>query len=305
MARAHYIVRIGNVGLAPTVTPRSPNHWHYLSPQHLWGLPRDMTHVKVRASFFADIANPHVDAYVWFLCNSYGGPGHFVQVGIGMEQHAGQQGPAANAALRIPQDMMAHLRQGFDHWFEWRPISPDPAFQDEVRRLQVPYPPFIPTLRRVTAEHSSFGDFEALVDRAEEQAAAGAAAIFPPPAMPVVPVPAPPLPIEADLENLRREQINPHSQGHVYLIHMEGTTFHKIGMSLDPQIRLRTLQTGNPHPLRILGTKSVQDMRSAEMGLHRMFEARRVPNVNVREWFDFGDGVAEVESALSSLEEQK
>ena len=291
MARAHYIVRVGNAGIATTVSSRAPNHWHYLSPQHLWGFPRGMTHVNVRAEFEADIENPRITTYIWFLCNSHGGPGRFVQVGIG-RRYLGQ-GPVGNGNPPIPADMMARLLQGFDHWFGWRPVTLNAAFQDQLHQLPIPQPTFIPTLRRVTAEHPSFQLFQALIDGEEHQAAAITTAL--PAAAPT------PLAIEFDLENLRREQTEPNSQGYVYLIHMEGTMFYKIGMSLDPQIRLRTLQTGNPHTLQILNTQAVQDMRSAESSLHRQFEAQRVPNVNAREWFDFGDGTGEIETAFNAL----
>jgi len=303
MARAHYIVRVGNEGIATTVSSRAPNHWHYLSPQHLWGFPRSMTHVNVRAEFEADIANPGVTAYIWFLCNGHGGPGHFVQAGIGM-RHFGH-GPVGDGNIPIPADMMARLQQGFDHWFEWHPLTPDAAFDDRVRKLPIPHPTYIPTLRRVTPDHPSFPDFQALIDGEERRAAAITTALAAP-----APAPAPApaaagaaaLPaIEADLANLRREQTEAHSQGSVYLIHMGGTTFYKIGMSLDPQIRLQTLQTGNPYPLRIVQTQIVQDMRNAETNLHRRFEAQRVLNLNAREWFDFNDGIGEVETAFSSF----
>lgn len=197
---------------------------------------------------------------------------------------------------------MARLQQGFDHWFEWRPIAPesDPAFQDRLRQLPIPHPPYIPTLRRVTAEHPSFPLFQDLIDAEEQQTAAVAPPAAVTTASPVLVPTTPPAP-EVDLEYMRREQIEPHSQGYVYLIHMENTNFYKIGMSLDPEIRLRTLQTGNPHPLYLLNTQAVQDMRSAEMSLHRQFESRRVPNLNVREWFDLGDGTGHVDTAFASL----
>ena len=291
MARAHYIVRVGNVGIAKKTSERAPNHWHYLSPQYLWGLPKAMPHVKVRAKFEADIENPRAVAYIWFLCNSHGGPGHFVQVGIG-RRHLGH-GPVGNGTLPLPEDMMARLQQGFDHWFEWQPISSDAAFQDRLRQLPIPHPPYIPTLRHVTEEHPSFPLFQDLIDIEEQQTAAVTTAL---PAA----VPTPPA-IEVDMENIRREQTEPHSQGYIYLIHMENTTFYKIGMSLDPEIRMRTLQTGNPHPLYLLNTQAVQDMRSAEVNLHRKFESQRVPNLNVREWFDLGDGTGEVNTAFATL----
>ena len=201
-----------------------------------------------------------------------------------------------NGDLPIPGDMMTRLQEGFDHWFEWQPVvdrTPNAAatFQDRVRRLPIPQPTYIPTLRRVTVEHPSLPLFEGLIDDAEgeQQQAAAAAAITN--ALVSAAAASTSAVIEADIGNIRREQTDPHSRGYVYLIHMEGTRFYKIGMSLDPQIRLRTLQTGNPHPLQLLNTQIVQDMRAAEMGLHRRFERRRVPNTNVREWFDFGDDV--------------
>ena len=219
MARAHYIVRVGNAGLAPKVSPTAPNHWHYLSPQHLWGLPRDMTHVKVRAKFESDIENPGVTTYVWFLCNSHGGPGHFVQLGI-CRRHSGQ-GPVENGDLRIPEDMMVRLLQGFDHWFEWRHVSESAAFQEQVRELPVPHPHYIPTLRRVTWEHPSFTLFEALLDREEQDmvavvTASPAASVTSAPLAAVSTLSA----VEADLENIRREHINlylpnPHGRYHV------------------------------------------------------------------------------------------
>ena len=192
---------------------------------------------------------------------------------------------------------MARLQQGFDHWFEWQSITPNPAFHDQVRQLPIPTPPYIPTLRRVRENHPSLSLFQALIDSVGQQAAATTTTTTT-----TLPVTAPALPaVETDLENIRREQADPHSQGYIYLIHMESTPFYKIGMSLDPQIRLRTLQTGNPHPLHLLHTQAVQDMRSAELSLHRQFEAQRVPNLNVREWFNFQDGTGQVENAIGTL----
>ena len=301
MTRAHYIVRVGNAGLAATVSERAPNHWHYLSSQHLWGLPKTTPQVKVRADFEADIENPQVTTYIWFLCNGHGGPGHFVQVGIG-RRYLGH-GPVGNATLPIPEDMMARLQQGFDHWFEWRPVNPSTAFQDRVQQLPIPHPPYIPTLRRVGAEHPSFPLFQDLIDMEEQQQAARAA-LTTTASLPAGPPTAPAVATRtevADLENIRREQNNPHSQGHIYLIHMQDTTYYKIGMSLDPEIRLRTLQTGNPLPLHLVNTRAVPDMRGTELSLHGLFESQRVPNVNVKEWFDLGEGAGEVHSAFAAL----
>ncbi|KAL8698079.1 MAG: hypothetical protein Q9201_006773 [Fulgogasparrea decipioides] len=195
--------------------------------------------------------------------------------------------------------MMARLQQGFDHWFEWTPVNPDLAFEDRVRQLPIPHPPFIPTLRHVTDDHSSFPLFQSFIDSEDRQAAGVATAAVPaaPPALAPPPIET----IEADLQNIRREQTEPHSQGYIYLIHMENTTYYKIGMSLDPDIRLRTLQTGNPHPLHLLSMQAVGDMRSAEVSLHQRFASQRVSNSNAREWFDLVDRAEEVKMAFTTL----
>ena len=254
-----------------------------------------MTHVNVRADFVSDIENHHKTTYVWFLCNSHGGPGHFVQLGIG-ERHGGQ-GPIANGSLAIPDDVMARLHQGFDHWFEWRPVSPAEAFQDRVRQIPIPHPPFIPTLRRVTLEHQSFSLFEAIIDSEEGEQQLGMIEAI---------APLPPAPFsERDLDVARRELISPHAPGYLYLVHMENTTLYKIGMSLDPELRLRTLQTGNPYVLRLLHMQAVHDMLSAEVSLHERFAHARVENILVREWFDFGDDLRGVHHAFANFGEEQ
>lgn len=283
--RAHYIVRIGNEDFAATVSAQATNHWHFLSPQHLWGLPRYTPHVKVRARFEADISNPAVTTYIWFLSNGHGGPGRFLQVGIGQRL---VQEPARDAELPIPADMMVRLLQGFDHWFEWRPVNSDERFRERVRGLPVPKPTYIPTLRYIKDDHPSLPLFEATID--SQGQAVITAATARPPAMEAV---------EADLVNVRREYTSPHSDGFVYLIHMKNTSFYKIGMSLDPELRLKTLQTGNPHALSLAHTRAVSDMRSVELALHRQFERQRVMNPNVREWFDLRDGEDDVKKAFS------
>ena len=301
MARAHYIVRVGNETFSTKTNKMVTNHWHYLSPQYLWALPKNTPQVNVRADFIADIANPQVTTYIWFLCNSQGGPGHFVHVGIG-RRHVGS-GPVADGHLPIPADVMSRLREGFDHWFNWEPVSRKAAFQGQLRRIPAPKPTYIPTLRHVSVDHPSLPAFEALVEGEEHKVQSSPSATLSitaapsRPSLAVAVVPA----METDLENLRREQAEPDAQGFVYLVHMKGTKYYKIGMSLDPEIRLKTLQTGNPHNLRLAKTQTVRDMRSAESTLHSLFEAERVPNLSAREWFRFNKGISEVDNAFSSV----
>lgn len=266
-----------------------------------------MTTVKVRSQFIADIANPTVTAYIWFLCNSHGGrPGRFVQLAVGTRHHG--QGPVANGNPAIPDDVMTRLLEGFDHWFNWQPVPLDGELRTRLEEIPAPTPTYIPTLRRVAPEHASFQTFETLIDDID----ASTAHQMPAPQMPVpqllasqINSPPTAATIEIDLENLRREQTEPSSKGYVYLIHMTGTSYYKIGMSLDPEIRLRTLQTGNPYALNIITTRNVPDMRSAESALHRRYEAQRVLNLNAREWFDFGDdGIEEVEDAFRAVDDE-
>lgn len=261
-----------------------------------------MPHVKVRAEFWANLEDSRVTTYIWFLCNGHGGPGHFVQAGIG-RRHVGR-GPAANGIPPIPQDVMARLQSGFDHWFNWAPVSLDGNFQEQVRRIPTPQPTFIPTLRLVTADHQSFPAFETLISQLNQPSAiqiTSQAALTAPPQEGPRTSDLTPAIMEADLENLRREQTEPSSQGYVYLINMENTAFYKIGMSLDPETRLRTLQTGNPQPLHIINKQVVRDMRAAESGLHQRFAARRVPTLSATEWFHLSDGVKDVEAAFRVL----
>ena len=65
-------------------------------------------------------------------------------------------------------------------------------------------------------------------------------------------------------------------------------------MSLDLEIRLRMLQTGNRYRLDLVN-------RRAEMELHRRLGRRRVTNFLVREWFDLDEGIAEVDDAFAGL----
>ena len=316
--RAHYVVRVGNDGLARKITSSSPNHWHFLSPQLIWGLPKATPHVRVRDQFESDIRqSPTVPVYIWFLCNGHNGPGHFVNVGIG-RRHTGN-GPVKMGPLTIPDDMMSRLNEGFDHWFDWWPLNTDPGFEERVRAVPIPHPPYISTLRRVTAEHPSLETFESFVDREVERQQREQRVQPQVPQGPQRPQqsaradpssviqqrPRPKFEIqEADLANVRREYVDPHASGFIYLIHMADTSFYKIGMSLDPQVRLQTLQTGNPHLLTLVDTRTVSDMRNAELSMHQRFEERRVENRLVREWFEFnadGDEVARVKEAFAEV----
>jgi len=72
--------------------------------------------------------------------------------------------------------------------------------------------------------------------------------------------------------------------GVVYLVGQPGTTFVKIGIALDAQSRLDSLQIGNPFRLVLLHT--VPGSRREESKLHSRYRHRRVRG----EWFDDHDG---------------
>jgi hypothetical protein len=83
------------------------------------------------------------------------------------------------------------------------------------------------------------------------------------------------------------------SWGYLYLI--EDTCSHllKIGQTArHPEQRLRELQTGNPHPLRLCRVYRMQAVAQVEAALHRQFAHRRLQG----EWFRVS--VAEVDLAI-------
>lgn len=64
MARAHYIVRVGNEGMAPKIHLRAPEPPTLPFPLcSSGGLPNAMTHVNVRAAFEADMDDPGVTTH--------------------------------------------------------------------------------------------------------------------------------------------------------------------------------------------------------------------------------------------------
>lgn len=80
---------------------------------------------------------------------------------------------------------------------------------------------------------------------------------------------------------------------YVYLIRGPKKTPVKIGKALNPITRLKTLQTGNPHRLRLLHvvpTVSEPQALLVEKVLHLRFDHCRLPD---SEWF-YGAGVSEI-----------
>ena len=288
MRRAHYIIRVsfGVENVAPYSADDTANQWFFLLGQNLGGFPRDLPQTEPLTQFEADLDDPHVSVYVYFI-TSWNNviQKRFIDAGIARRNIGNGPNPKAvvKGNISVPTEMTMRLRQNFDHWFNWDPVDGG-EFRERVRALQGPPPSYSSMLQHVTGGHDSFKLFEGLFGHQVESHTT----IAPPASSlpPTLPPNDPPL-MQRDLENEVREHKNPHSKGYIYLIHMCGTQFLKIGMSLDPETRLHTLQTGNPCLLQIINTWAVGDMRTVEMSLHQQFAAKRVENESVREWFDF------------------
>ena len=69
----------------------------------------------------------------------------------------------------------------------------------------------------------------------------------------------------------------------IYLI--SDGTFIKIGITSNIRKRIKNLQTGNPHKLKVLFTWYVENAEQLEIQLHKKFERKRKSG----EWFDLTD----------------
>jgi DNA-binding transcriptional regulator YdaS (Cro superfamily) len=70
----------------------------------------------------------------------------------------------------------------------------------------------------------------------------------------------------------------------VYFAHAEGTDRVKIGWGVNPERRVKELQTGSAQPLKII--RVIEGGRETEAAFHRHFQARRI---KPGEWFQFSD----------------
>lgn len=69
--------------------------------------------------------------------------------------------------------------------------------------------------------------------------------------------------------------------GNVYIIQLGDTDIYKIGISIDPDKRLKQLQSKSPIPLNLLWTNFGHDYKSIEKFIHYWFKDKRVRG----EWF--------------------
>jgi hypothetical protein len=78
---------------------------------------------------------------------------------------------------------------------------------------------------------------------------------------------------------------SPAVAGYVYAIHAPETPNHvKLGLSSNPQARLRQLQTGNPQKLKLIWHFPCPNMAQLEDTFHAVFDKYRIAG---GEWFDF------------------
>ena len=75
------------------------------------------------------------------------------------------------------------------------------------------------------------------------------------------------------------------NSGWVYLIHIEGTTYYKIGFAKSIKNRLNQMQTGCPHKMKVVAKVHHSNARSYESLIHRIVRDRNIRG----EWFDLDD----------------
>jgi hypothetical protein len=71
----------------------------------------------------------------------------------------------------------------------------------------------------------------------------------------------------------------------LYLIWSRELDRYKIGISVDPESRLKELQTSSPSILEMIAFKNVKDARNAEAALHKKYASANVTG----EWFELSD----------------
>mgnify|MGYP001589202723 CR=1 FL=1 len=77
--------------------------------------------------------------------------------------------------------------------------------------------------------------------------------------------------------------------GVVYIVQAEGTPRIKIGYTVSPEVRLETLNTASPYPLRLLRTIKSHNALGLEQFLHQRYRAYRQHG----EWFELPQNALE------------
>ena len=104
----------------------------------------------------------------------------------------------------------------------------------------------------------------------------------------------------------------------IYLIHCKFVDFYKIGISINPQKRLKQLQTGTPYELSIIYVHESKFPFKVEKILHNTFASKKIADNYeydfeklMGEWFnltpgdvlDFKKNCIKTESLIENLKE--
>ena len=86
---------------------------------------------------------------------------------------------------------------------------------------------------------------------------------------------------------------------YVYFIQAGRTQAFKIGKSDDPQGRLDSLQTANPHKLKLVHTFKADNASTADEELHRLLHSQRMAG----EWFNVSKVQQQVIDSIQQFEQ--
>jgi hypothetical protein len=104
--------------------------------------------------------------------------------------------------------------------------------------------------------------------------------------------------------HLRHLEIARYANGTIYLIQEAGSGYYKIGWSRVPEVRARSMKTGNPRELRIVAR--IPGSPADEKALHRKFHGLRANHGGGEEWFQNHASIPEFFATYSaSISEQQ
>jgi hypothetical protein len=88
---------------------------------------------------------------------------------------------------------------------------------------------------------------------------------------------------------------------YVYIIRVGRTNLYKIGKTNDPEGRLQSLQTANPHKLKLLHVFKADNATAAEEELHRLLHGKRMKG----EWFRLSDSEKDILVSVERFENKR
>ena len=122
MPEVDYCIKVGDSRRSPIFNLIALNYWRSLSHQRVWGFPKSMIDVNLRANFEADVEDAQTKVIIWFLHKGDGKQDDLLQRGIATQSL--RVGPVRNPDLLAYEEMRG-LDWGYDHWFEWEPLISD------------------------------------------------------------------------------------------------------------------------------------------------------------------------------------